>query len=190
MKSVKKVKAEIERAISGFQSEKGLKREKHFKTLLSISEKTPEILYPKWDLFVDFLRKEEVFNKFFAIHLIENLVCVDTEKKFEAIFDEYYDLLSHESPVVAPHIAESSGKIVKAKPHLESKITEILLNVDKISRCRHEGLLKSYVIDAFDRYFEKVGQKKKVINFVKKQINSESPKTRKTAEEFLKKWGE
>ena len=31
--------------------------------------------------------------------------------------------------------------------------------------------------------------KKEIVEFVKKQLNSKSPRTRKKANEFLKKWG-
>ena len=34
-----------------------------------------------------------------------------------------------------------------------------------------------------------VRDKQKIIEFVKHQLNCESPKTRKKAREFLKKWG-
>jgi hypothetical protein len=44
------------------------------------------------------LRKPEVLRKYAAIHLLSNLVRVDTEKRFEQIFNEFYQLLSHESP--------------------------------------------------------------------------------------------
>ena len=47
--------------------------------------------------------------------------------------------------------------------------------------------MKSYVIKAFDEYFDKIKNKKKVIKFVENQLDSKSPKTKKLAKEFLKK---
>lgn len=62
------------------------------------------------------------------------------------------------------------------------------MDVDKTSRCRHLGLLKSYVIETFDDYFEETEDKGRIVRFVEDQLNSDSPKTRKTARRFLKKW--
>ena len=61
----------------------------------------------------------------------------------------------------------------------------MLLNIEKASRYKQKELLISYVIEALDEYFETINQKKRVIEFVKTQLESKSPKTRKTAERFL-----
>jgi hypothetical protein len=180
----------IEESIQGIQSDNDRTRYEHFKILLSMSEKNPELLYPYWDVFIELLRRDKVSCKHAAIRLISNLVRVDTEHKFEELFDEFFQHLSHESPVVSPHVAGNSGKIVRARPHLKRRITELLLDVDETSRCRHLGLLKSYVIEAFDDYFEESGEKGRIVRFVRDQLNSDSPKTKKTARWFLKKWEE
>ena len=177
----------IQESIKGLQSDNDKIRYKQFKILLPISEKNPESLYPHWDVLVDLLKKNEVSNKYYAICLIANVVKVDKQDKFEKIFNQFYNLLNHESPVVSPNIAGASGKIVNAKPHLESKITNKLLKVDSTSKSRYLDLMKSYVIQAFDGYFDKIKNKKKIIKFVENQLNSTSPKTRKLAKEFLKK---
>ncbi len=179
----------IEEALKGLQSDNARIRDQHFYTLLQISEQSPDHIYPAWDILVTILRKPEVSNKYAAVHLLANIVPVDNENRFEQIFDEFYQLLSHESPVVSPHIAGTAGKIMRAKPHLQPEITSMLLNIDNVNRCRHPELLKSYVIEAFDDCFELIPGKKQeqVMEFVKRQISSESPKTRKKAKEFLKK---
>jgi len=140
-------------------------------------------------VFVRLLRRDEVSCKYVAIHLAANLVRVDSDNRFEELFDEFYRLLSHESPVVSPHIAGVSGKIVQAKPHLSREVTSRLLEVDRVSRCKQKELMKSYVIDAFDDYFNEIEEKGKVVEFARNQLNSDSPKTRKKARQFLEKWG-
>jgi len=49
-------------------------------------------------------------------------------------------------------------------------------------------LIKASVIEAFDEHFEEAESKGKIREFVRGQLNSESPKTRKRAKEFLDKW--
>lgn len=178
----------IEESVRGIQSDNERTRYEHFKILLSVSEKSPELLYPYWDVLVELLRRDKVSCKHAAIRLIPNLVQVDSDNKFEEIFDEFFHHLSHESPVVSPHVAGNSGKIVWARPHLKGRITKLLLDVDKTSQCRHLGLLKSYVIEAFDDYFKESEDKGRIVRFVRDQLNSDSPKTKKTARRFLKKW--
>jgi len=48
--------------------------------------------------------------------------------------------------------------------------------------------MKAYAIEAFSDFFEDFEDKKIILNFIKAQLNSESPKTKKKASEFLKKW--
>ena len=180
----------IQEGLEGLQSENAKVRDQYFYTLLSISEEFPEKLYPAWDIMENMLRKPEVSRIYIAIHLLSNLVRVDKEKRFDQIFNEFYQLLSHESPVVSPHIAGVSGKIILSKPHLQPLILSLLIDIDNTNRCRHPELLKSYVIQAFEDCFEVIALKDrmKIIKFVEDQVNSESPKTRKKAKEFLIKW--
>ena len=178
---------DLDKCVEGLQSENDKIRCKNFKILLPISERSPELLYSFWDIFVDLLKRDNVSSRYYAIFLISNLVKIDKQNKFDKIFNRFYDLLNSESPVVSPNVAGVSGKVVNAKPYLETKITNRLLNVDKTSKCRYLDLMKSYVILAFDEYFDKVKNRKKILEFVKCQLNSSSPKTKKVAKEFLKK---
>jgi hypothetical protein len=177
----------IKKAISDIQSNKEKTRNIAFKFLLTISEEHPHKIYPYWDIFVDILRMQEVSNKYVSIPLIANLISADKENRFDKLFDEFYKLLEHESPVVSPHIARVSGKIIKARPELQNKILDMLLTTDQTTKCRHKDLLKGYVIEGLDEGYEIIIQKKKVVEFVKRQLDSESPKTRKRAKEFLNK---
>lgn len=185
----KKIAGKIEQNIKGLQSNNDKVRSKHFDFLYPLSDSNPELLYPYWNLFVEMLRKPEVSNKYYAIHLLANLIRVDKENRFEEIFDFWFnDLLNFESPVVSPHIAEKSGLIVKARPELEERVTPILLNITNTSKCRHLDLQKVYVLSALDIYFDTITDKSKVTNFIKEQLNSRSSKTRKKAQELVKKY--
>ncbi len=111
---------------------------------------------------------------------------VDIQNKFDMIFDTYFDLLN-DSVIVAGHVTANSGKIAKAKPQLQTKITNKLLSIDETKQ-KHKDLIKAGAIESFSAYFEESPDKKRIINFVKQQLHCDSPKTRKTAKEFLTKW--
>lgn len=172
--------------LEGILSKNEIIRSNCFKVLMLLSEKHPLLLYSKWDYFVELLYNDNAFLKFMAVQLIANLTNIDKENKFNKIFNKYYDLLN-DSVIVAGHITANSGKIARAKPELQIKITNKLLNIDKTSQ-KHKDMIKSGAIESFSEYFNESKERKKIIEFVKKQLNCESPKTRKTAKKFLKEW--
>ena len=163
------------------------------KTLALLSEKHADVVYPKWDDIVKLLSSDNTYHKISAIIIIANLTGAgaDTENKFETIFNEYFNLLDDKSMITATYVCRNSWKIVKAKPKLQTKVTNRLLDIDKTHHNpERKDLIKGYAIESFYNYFEEVKNKKKVIDFVKKQLESKSPRTRKEAEKFLKKMEE
>lgn len=156
------------------------------KVLLFITEEQPQALYSHWDYFVKFLESDNTYHKLSAIHLLANLTKVDTRGKFEKMFNRFYGLLDDKSFITAAYLAGASGRIAKAKPKLQTKITNRLLSIDKT---HHEperiDLVKGYIIESFKEYFKESKNKKKIIEFVKKQLESKSPKTQKIAKDFI-----
>ena len=175
--------------LDGLKSKKETFRYNCSKVLTLISEKHSEVLYPQWEYFVSFLSSNNTYWKLSALLIIANLTRIDTESKFEKIFDRYYQLLDDRSMITAIYTARSSGKIVRAKPALEARITEKLMNIDGTHYEQdRKDLIKSGAIEAFREYYEEAGDKVRIIEFVEKQLESTSPKTRKVAGEFLKSY--
>jgi hypothetical protein len=179
----------IKQYLEGFLSKNETYRYNCFKVIFIVSEENPDILYSYWEFFENHLRSKNNYHKMSAVLIIANLTSVDKEKKFEKLFDEFYGYLKSKKTITSIYIVKSSGKIAKSKPHLMNKITKILLNIEKIHPGKQIELVKSAVIESFSDYFEKIENKKEVIAFVKKQTNSDSPKTRKIAKDFLNKYG-
>lgn len=177
----------LQELLDGVLSKKDTVRQNSFQALNFLSETHPEKLYGNWDFFADLISKGNAFHKYIAIYIIANLTAADAENKFEKLFDAYYGLLGDESVIPAAHVAVNSGKIALAKPALQAEITAKLLDIDNVVQ-RHRDLVKASAIEAFDAYFDKSTDKTRIIEFVKAQLNCESPKTRKKAKEFLKKW--
>jgi hypothetical protein len=175
--------------LEGVLSKKERIRFNCFKVLLSISEEHPKVLYAKWDFFADLLSSSNTYFKYIAIYIIINLTMVDTKSRFEKIFNRFYGLLDDKSMIPASHVAGNSAKIIQAKPGLQTKITNRLLAIDKTHHHpERRDLIKGYAIEAFSDYFEGAKNKRKILEFVREQTESKSPRTRKKAKEFLKKW--
>ena len=174
--------------LDGILSKREAIRFNSHETLLIISENYPKVLYLQWDYLVGLLTSDNHFHRYIAINLIANLVKVDSEQKFERDFDRYFDNIAGEKTMVAGQAAMNAGKIAKAKPNLQAKITEMLLKIDQIHRGKQTELMKAHAIAAFNDYFDEALVKEKIIGFMKKSLESDSPKTRKVAKEFLEKW--
>jgi len=156
------------------------------KVLFLITEEQPKALYSKWDYLVEFLDSDNTYHKLSSVHLLANLTKVDKNNKFEKIFEKYYSLLNDKSFITAAYVCGTSGKIAKAKPKLQTKITNMLLNINKTHHEQErKDLVKASIIEAFEKYFEQSRSKKRIVDFAKKQLNCQSPKTRKKAKEFL-----
>ncbi|MFX0025725.1 MAG: hypothetical protein ACFE8M_04860 [Candidatus Hermodarchaeota archaeon] len=159
------------------------------KILIIISQDKPEVLYPHWDFFADLLKSKNNFHKVIGIQILANLTKIDTKNKFEDIFEIYCNLLDAKSVMTAGHLAANLGIIAKVKPNLRDKLTKVLLSIDEthheISR---KDLIKAYIIESFNEYFNEIENKEEIIKFVKAQLECKSPKTRKAAEKFLKKY--
>lgn len=179
----------LQEAFDGVLSKNDLVRQNSFQTLNFLSEKYPDSVYGKWDFFADLIRRGNSFHKYMAVWVIANLTKDDPENKFEKLFDDYYGLLGDKSVIPAGHVAAKSGIIALAKPELQAEITNRLLDIDNTVQ-KHKDLVKSGAIVSFDAYFEKSKDQARIIEFVKAQLNCESPKTRKMAKAFLEKWSE
>ena len=158
------------------------------KVLYLITEEHPQKLYPKWDYLIKFLDSDNTYHKLSAVHLLANLTKVDKNNKFEKIFQKFYGLLEDKSFITAAYVCGVSGKIAKAKPKLQTKITNRLLNIDNTHHQQErKDLIKAYIFEAFGEYFDQAKNKKKITEFVRQQLSCQSPKTKKAAKEFLKR---
>jgi hypothetical protein len=161
------------------------------KVLRLISEQQPELLYPKFDFFVELLDSEVTFFKWGAIIIIANLAAVDTNHKFESVFDKYFAPIPDHVMITAANIIGSSAKIALAKPDLTERITKEILKVEKAiyqtDECRDVAI--GHAIKSFQHFFDQIKNKKPVIMFIKKQLDNTRNGTRKAAEKFLRTYG-
>ena len=185
----------IEVLISIIDSEKGSIKFGCEKIVRLVSERKPELIYPYFDFLVKLLDSENNFLKWGAIITISNLSSVDSKNQFEKIFNKYYSPVTGPMMVTAANIVGNSWKIAQAKPKLIDRILDEILKIEK-AKYGHKGELSpecnnvvcGYAIDFFEKFFEKVKNQKKIIAFVKRQLNNTRPSVKKRAEKFMKKW--
>ncbi len=182
------VRSELFRGLSDKQERVGYNC---LRALLRLGEEHPQLLYPHWDLFVELLRSENTYFKLRGANLIATCVAADTEHRFEGLLDEYYDILDGSGVIAASYIARNSGKIARANPVLQDRITSKLLAIDETHHpAERKDLIKGQALEAFEEYFETSERKGEILEFARAQLESKSPKTRKIAKAFLKTWGD
>ena len=179
----------LEELHSGISSKKPKTKFGSAKTLRIISEKNPQLLYPRIDFFENLLDSENTILKWIAIDIVANLTPVDTQNKFTRLFDKFYSYLYEGNLITAGHVVDGSGKIALAKPALRDKITEELLKAEQVplptAECRN--ILIGKVINTFGFYHNKICNKDKILSFVKRQLNNSRNATKAKAEKFLEK---
>ncbi len=158
-------------------------------TMVLLSEKNPGVLYPFFDLFSSFLKSEKNVVKLGSIKILSNLTPVDTEKKFDKIFETYFAFMKDPEMTTAANVSKGSATIAKVKPYLREKIVNQLLTVShqhyKTVECKN--ILIGHVITALDKMFKDTENKKPVLDFVKENSNNPWKGTKQRAEKFLKK---
>ncbi len=160
------------------------------KILRIISEKKPELLYHRIDFFIKNLDSGNNFFKLGAIHVLANLTGVDSDNKFDEIFDKYFAPIRGPVLMTAANVIAGAAKIASEKPALTAEITNELLKVEtaqyQTDECRNIALGKT--ITSFDHFFNNIENKEPVIKLIKNQLNNTRNATRKKAERFLKKY--
>jgi hypothetical protein len=163
------------------------------KVLRQVSERRPELIYPYFDVFARLLDSDNSFLKWGAIMTVANLTAVDAENRFEAIFQKYYAPIPGPAMVTAANVIGSSAKIALAKPELTQRIAREILKVDKAKyqrkgvpspECRNVAI--GQAIDSFERFFEQIDDKAKIVAFVKRQLRNTRKQVVKKAERFLR----
>ena len=161
-----------------------------YNILSKASELTPELFYKYWNDFASLLNHENSYHRDFGLTIIANLTKVDTENKFASVYEDYFKRINDTKFMTARHCIQNTTKILANKSELKEDILDILLNIDKLCNFseKQKALIKSDVIDIFDKFYGEIDNKEIINKFVKVELDSISPKTKKRAKEFILKY--
>ena len=181
--------------LQGVYSPKAAVRYGCAKVLMDLSEEYPAELYPYMDAFIGLLDSKYRILTWNAMAVIANLAKVDREQKFDAAFEKYYSFLDNEYMITVANVVGNSGKIALAKTYLIPRITDELLKVEHVSVTPHlteecKRVIAEHAIGTFDLFFDKIEEKekKKVLAFVERHLDSSRIALATKAADFLKKW--
>ena len=84
----------------------------------------------------------------------------------------------------------NSAKVASIKPKLAEKIIYSLLNLENSKKYpeKQKALMMSFIIEGFENLINNFPDINMLLDFAKRHLSSISPKTRKTAKMFVKKY--
>lgn len=154
------------------------------------SRKFPELFYPYWDEIAKLLHHKNSYHRDFALEIIGNLIKVDHENYFSIIKEDYFSLISDEKFMTGNCCVRNLLKVYQHKSKLRERIIQLLLNIDNICDYteKQKGVLKADVLAIFDKVYLEIKEREEINDFIKAELHSISPKTRKKANELFKKY--
>lgn len=183
----------VKECISALSSEVAAIQFTAAKALWIASELKPEALYPHFDFFAEMLGSKNNVMKWTAIEVVGSLAAADREEKFDSIFPKLCKMAGEGSLITSAHVFMALSKAVNAKPELGKQAVCEILKVEDAKKtplptdeCRK--ILSGHVIKALDSMFDALEnpERKKAIEFSKRQLESSRSGTRKRAERFVR----
>jgi hypothetical protein len=155
------------------------------------SQKQPELFYPYWDDIAALLHHKNSYHRDFALDILGNLTSVDHADRFSEVKDEYFDVINDEKFMTGNCCVRNLRKIYRYKSELRGQIIDMLLDIDNCCDYteKQKAVLKADVLEIFDEVYEEVKEQDEISEFIRAEIHSISPKTRKKAKELAKKYG-
>jgi hypothetical protein len=167
------------------------------KVLRLVSEKRPELIYPHFDRLVELLEEENKFLKWGGIMILANLAAVDSQRRFEKIFDRYFAPITGPVMVTAANIIGGAAKIARAKPALTERIVSEILKVERARYLMHgelspecNNVVCGHAVEALAEIYNQIQDKKRARDFIRRQLESSRPAVQKKAKAFFNRYKE
>jgi hypothetical protein len=154
-----------------------------------LSERQPVLLYPHWERLVALIESPNAILQWTAFRAIANLAGADSDDRIEGLLDRYLAPIRGQVMITAATVIAGGARIARAKPHLADRIAQEILQVQraryKTAECRNVAI--GHAIEAFDVFFDLIGDAQPVLRFVRRQLRNTRNAVRKKADSFLKK---
>lgn len=158
------------------------------KALRRASVENPKLVYPYFDTFSRLLDGDNHILRWNAARILGSLASVDSEGRIEKLFRRLFAAITGHEMIAAANTMQAGADIALAKPHLAGRIAREIMKVEiaeyQRPECANVGL--GHAIESLLRFYPLIGQKRPVIEFVKRQLDNPRPATRRKAEHFLK----
>jgi hypothetical protein len=159
------------------------------KSLLLLSEKYPELLYTKIEGIFGLLDCPNQILKWNGTVILGNLAAVDGNRRIKSALPKIFGFLSCGELITANNAIHALGKIGRAFPEEQGKITSRLLGIGRAvfdtDECRNIAIGKSIL--ALETFIDPAKARKNVREFVRIHAGNRRPATAAKAKSFLRK---
>jgi len=154
------------------------------------SREQPALFYRYWDDIAALLSHPNSYQRDFAVEIIGNLAQVDQENRFAGLAEAYFGILNDEKFMTGNCCLKNLLKIYRYKAGQRARVMNTLLEIDL--RCdyipKQKAVLKADVLAIFDEIYFETPEQERINAFIRAEISSPSPKTRRKARELVKKY--
>ncbi|SFI23200.1 hypothetical protein SAMN05192551_10953 [Tindallia magadiensis] len=162
-----------------------------YEIVTKASEERPDLFYPYWDELASLLNHSNSYHRNIGLTMIANMTKIDEKDLFATIYDRYMEHFNDPKFMTAQCFLQNLKKIIRFKKQDRERIVKALINIDQACDYpeKQKELLKSDVIEVLKEAYEvsEDEEKQTIASFIAAQVNSSSPKTAKTAKDYLKK---
>ncbi len=173
--------------LEGLSAESARQKFGSAKLLRILAERAPELLYPFFDVFVGLLDHQNKILQWQGLFILSQLVRVDKQAKFDAIFAKYFSSIPGPVMITAATAIQGGATIALAKPEWADRVAVEVLKVVRAryqtTECRNVAI--GHAITALSQFYPKLQNPKPVRIFVKNQKKNSRNAVRKKAEKFL-----
>ena len=186
--------ARIRDLLDFIDSDKGSTKFTAEKILRNLSVSQPALLYPYFDAIVSWLDSPSAFIQWGGIFVLGNLVTVDVDRKFPALFERFFALLNQPAMITAANVTATAPAIIRQYPELEPEITRRLLAVTANTYYRKnqpspecKNILLGHVLDSLDTYYDSATAKDQILDFAQSLADNSRAAVARKARKFLEK---
>lgn len=181
----------VDQLLDGLRAGKGMaaRRFGSARVIRVLSERKPEVLYPRIEVFIQLLDHESKVMQWEGLHVLGNLASVDEDRRIDGILDHLLRPIRGPVLITAANAIGAAARIAASKPELVGRVTTEILKVRRsnyqTTECRQVAIRQA--VKAFDEIYPlMVEDREAVVRMVKKQLKSQRPGNRKAAEEFVR----
>jgi hypothetical protein len=156
------------------------------KALRILSERSPGLVYARFDSLAALLSHENGILRWNAILSLGNLARADSAGKLDGMMDQYLAPIAGHSLIDAANTMRGATAAALAKPHLAEMVAGRILEVERAvyatPECRNVAI--GHALECLDRLFPLAGDTAAIREFVSRQLTNGRPATRRKAQRF------
>ncbi len=178
----------LSQIVDGLCSSDAVFRFNCLRIVSQLATDVPQVLEEHWERLSAMLESPYSYQRACAVSVLVPFVCTSAEgDRLKDVVRSMESILPAEGTVNSRYILQGLGRIAAAAPALRPAITEYLLTAVTPENPNH-ALLQSDVIEALGLCTSPGADAQRIVEFVRMQLHSQSPRTKRVARAFLKRF--